>query len=358
MPRHPYQSLPASSFWRRSIADISYELVDPVVKAKFKIGTHDRVATAGSCFAQHIARHLRSSGFNYFVTETANPIVPANVAEKYGYGAFTARYGNIYTSRQLVQTLHRAYGLFSPLDDAWCRADGRFFDPYRPQIQPDGFASSAEYQSDRHQHFAAIRQAIERLDVFVFTLGLTEAWVSRVDGAVYPICPGVAAGDFDETKHVLVNLSVRDVIDDLNAAIEFILAKNAQARFLLTVSPVPLVATAEPRSVLVSTTYSKSVLRVAAEEVSQACNTVAYFPSYEIITGNYTRGRYFADDLRSVTEEGVSHVMRLFMEHYASVDPGADSGGEVRARSDDRMLQELAQVISVICDEEVLDRDG
>ncbi len=145
------------------------------------------------------------------------------------------------------------------------------------------------------------------------------AWMEQYIGFVQVL----RQWDFDETKHVLVNLSVRDVIDDLNAAIKFILAKNAQARFLLTVSPVPLVATAEPRSVLVSTTYSKSVLRVAAEEVSQAYNTVAYFPSYEIITGNYTRGRYFADDLRSVTEEGVSHVMRLFMEHYASVDPEA-----------------------------------
>ena len=36
-----------------------------------------RIASAGSCFAQHIARHLRQTGFNFLVTETAHPMVPA-----------------------------------------------------------------------------------------------------------------------------------------------------------------------------------------------------------------------------------------------------------------------------------------
>ena len=87
---------------------------------------------------------------------------------------------------------------------------------------------------------------------------------------------------------------------------------------ILTVSPVPLTATAEDRGVLVSTTLSKSVLRVAAEEISRERDYVAYFPSYEIVTGNYTRGAYFGEDLRSITEAGVAHVMRLFMKHYTS----------------------------------------
>ena len=122
---------------------------------------------------------------------------------------------------------------------------------------------------------------------------------------------------------------------------------------------MPLVATAEDRSVLVSTTYSKSVLRVAAEEVARGCDYVAYFPSYEIITGAYNRGGYFAEDLRSVTEAGVAHVMRLFMKHYA-LDSAAtpsvvdhDTVVTERVRSHAREMQEIARVI---CEEEMLDR--
>jgi len=360
MSRHPYQDLPKHSFWRHAVVRQSPSEVDPVVRGKFRIGRSDRVATAGSCFAQHIARHLREGGFNYWVTESAHPIVPAHIALRFGYGVFTARYGNIYTSRQLLQTLLRAYGYFRPLDDVWRRDDGRLIDPFRPQIQPDGFASLTEYGADRQQHFAAIRRMVEELDVFIFTLGLTETWISLEDGAAYPLCPGVGGSQFDRTRHAFVNLSVSDVVNDMQQAISMIRACNPGARFVLTVSPVPLVATALDRSVIVSTAYSKSVLRVACESLS-AADDVAYFPSYEIITSNFSRGRYFGEDLRSVTEEGVRHVMSLFMRHYTNGEQAADlsAGSAVAEEAAAReQMAALESVVAVICDEEALDRNA
>jgi GSCFA family len=353
---HPYRSLPEHCFWRQSVARPAFGEVDPVVRPKFLISREDRVATAGSCFAQHIARHLAASGFHYLVTETPHPLVSSCDVASYGYGVFTARYGNVYTPRQLIQLLRRAYGQFTPADDVWPRADGRLIDPFRPQIQPNGFASAAEYQADRRQHFAAIRRAIGALDVFVFTLGLTETWVSRIDGAAYPLCPGVAGGEFDEARHTFVNLSVQEVVADTEAAIDLIRAVNPTARVILTVSPVPLVATAEDRSVLVSTTYSKAVLRVAAEQISAGRDYVAYFPSYEIITGNHAGGRYFDADLRSVTSEGVAHVMRLFMRHYAGGAASAPAPINEQDRAEAETLRQMQDGAKVICDEVALER--
>jgi hypothetical protein len=372
MSKHPYQNLPKHCFWRSAVTQTPPADVDPVVAPKFSISKTDRVATAGSCFAQHIARHLSSGGFNYFVSEKAHPHVPPHVANEFGYGLFTARYGNIYTSRQLLQLLRRVYGLFAPIDDMWVHDGGRRIDPFRPQIQPCGFSCEAEYWADREQHFAAVKRAVEQLDVFVFTLGLTEVWLAREDGAAYPLCPGVAGGNFDEMRHRFVNLRAADVVADMNAALGIIRSKNAKARFILTVSPVPLVATAADRSVLVSTTYSKSVLRVACEEVAADHDDVAYFPSYEIITGSFNRGRYFASDARSVTEEGVAHVMRLFMRHYASESLGrrADSGpmqdepkriGQANERADQDAVEDrraIQEVVAVMCDEEQLDANA
>jgi len=87
-------------------------------------------------------------------------------------------------------------------------------------------------------------------------------------------------------------------------------------KILLTVSPVPLVATYEKRHVLVSNTVSKSVLRVAADEVERAFDNVIYFPSYEIITSPANSGKYYQDDLRRVTDIGIDHVMRVFSKHF------------------------------------------
>jgi hypothetical protein len=324
------------------------------VKFPFRISPRHRVVTAGSCFAQHIARHLKAGGFHFLETESAHPLLRRGRAEQYGYGVFSARYGNIYTSRQLLQLVQRAYGQFLPKDSAWLN-DGRYFDPFRPSIQPNGFPNLVELERDRAQHLAAVRLAIESMDVFVFTLGLTETWSNALDGAAYPICPGVAGGEFDPTQHRLLNLSVADVVNDMKAAIGLIRQRNPNVKVILTVSPVPLMATAEDRHVLVSTVYSKSVLRVAADVVTRELVDVAYFPSFEVITGAFNRGAYFAEDLRSVREEGVEHVMRLFFQH--ATEPATaitDAAPSPPAEQEIDFDKRLSDVVNVLCDEDRL----
>jgi hypothetical protein len=347
--------LPDHRFWRRAISNRPQAEVDPVVSAPYQIQKTDRIVTAGSCFAQHVARYLKNAGLNFMVTETAHPITPPDLAEAYGYGLFTARYGNIYTARQLLQLFLRAYGQFIPQEDVWLEADGRYTDPFRPRIQEDRFHSMEEYQVDRAHHFACVRRAFEELDIFVFTLGLTECWVSREDGAAYPICPGTGGGEFDPTKYRFINFDVEQVTADLEQFIALLRSINPRSRVIFTVSPVPLVATAEDCHVLVATTYSKSVLRVAAQMLTQKCTGVTYFPSYEIITGSYSRGAYFDEDARTVLETGVDHVMRLFLRHFTVIGDSREPAAQaVEARFDEH-TETMKHLVEVACDEEALE---
>lgn len=319
--------------------------VDPVAPPRFVIDRGSKIATAGSCFAQHISRSLLQHGFNYYVAEQA-PELAAEEARHRNYGVFSARFGNIYTARQLVQLFDRAYGAFDPGERHWVRSDGRFVDPYRPQIEADGYASPEALEASRAGHLSDVRRMFENLDVFIFTLGLTEAWRNKADGAVFPLAPGVAGGAFDPGLHEFVNFDVPEVVADLDRFIQQILKVNPRARIILTVSPVPLMATYEDRHVLVSTTYSKSVLRVAADAIRRRHANCEYFPSYEVISGNHTRGAYFDQDLRTVTPEGVEHVMRMFFAYYASGDA---------INADDHRLRELTSVSEIVCEEEAID---
>ncbi|WP_158269011.1 GSCFA domain-containing protein [Ensifer sp. NM-2] len=327
--------------------------VDIVSPSRLAITQQDKVATAGSCFAQHIAARLSGSGFNYLVTERPHSTLPMDVARAHNYGIYSARFGNIYTVAQLHQLIDRVYGAFMPAEDVWFDMSGRIDDPFRPGIEPSGFPTMEEYLRDRAQHFAAVREMLETMTVFIFTLGLTECWSSKQDGAVYPLCPGVAGGSFSAERYEFQNHSLARMNAELDGFISKLKEINPNCRVILTVSPVPLAATYEPRHVLVSTTYSKSALRVLAEEAVQRHPHVEYFPSYEIITGSFNRGGYYAEDLRTVRSEGVDHVMRLFMRHFTDGSSAPDIGSvdEPKAESTHVIAKTIADLV---CEEAIL----
>lgn len=351
MSNHPYRGRPPFTYWSSGVAGVAPGLFDPVTEAGFKVAPDDKVGTLGSCFAQHLARSIQASGYNYFVAETAP--TGATAAQAESYGVFSARYGNVYTVRQALQLLERAFDGRTFEDTAWTSGD-RWRDAFRPNVEPSGFESVDALLRDRARHLAAVRTVFSKSNILVFTLGLTEAWVSVRDGAVFPLAPGVAAGEYDSERYAFVNFDYLDVRRDLEVWIQRVKHINPDVRILLTVSPVPLAATFENRNVWTSTAYSKATLLAVARDVSKSHDLVDYFPSYEIITSPLTEGRYFADDLRSVREVGVAHVMRLFRRHYFSEVPGKvdhkDREGDMRFQ-----LDQQREASSVICDEELLD---
>lgn len=345
---HPYKGKPDYCFWKKSISSIPKSEVDPVVDFGLTIKPNQKIATAGSCFAQHIAKKLSASGYNYYVAETAPAHYSPQEASQQGYNVFSARYGNLYTTRQLLQLFDRAFGAFETTLKSWQRPDLTYVDPFRPQITPEGFKDIESLLASQQSHLSYVKDMFENLDVFVFTLGLTEAWRHKEDGSIIPIAPGITGGEMDPSQYEYINFTKSNVKKDLVEFIEKLKLVNPKADIILTISPVPLMATFEDRHVLVSTTVSKSILRVVADEICHENTHCHYFPSYEIITGNFNRGDYYADDLREVKPEGVDHVMRLFMQHCTSSD------SKEIPTAEKINLTELEQII---CDEELLHVD-
>ena len=183
----------------------------------------------------------------------------------------------------------------------------------------------------------------ESLDVFIFTLGLTEAWEACADGTVYPTAPGTIAGNYDPGAYRFRNFRHSEIMEDLREFWELLRSVNPTAKLLLTVSPVPLSATASSNHVLVATTYSKSVLRSVAGEVSEEVSDIGYFPSFEIICSHPSRAIFFEEDMRTVTETGVEFVMDHFFRSSQVGSPASERGVEGHGND-------------LICDDELLDR--
>ena len=323
--KSPYIGLKPSRFWRTGVSEAHPLTVADLYQKKFAIGASDMIATAGSCFAQHVANHLRTNGFSVMDVESSRAFLPPDVAKEFGYGIYSARYGNIYTVRQLLQLARDAdRGTVDPLN-IWTKGD-RFYDAVRPNIEPNGFDSPEEVTILREQHLAAVKRLFRRMNVFIFTLGLTEAWVDKRTDRVFPTAPGTIAGDFDPSIHEFKNFTYDEIRADFVEFLDLVRARNRGLKVILTVSPVPLTATATDNHVLVATTYSKSVLRAVAGSLADTYPNMDYFPSYEMIASPWSKGFFYEANMRAVNPGGVTAVMRVFFEQHGTVERQAAEG--------------------------------
>lgn len=313
---HPYENLPDNRFWRKAIAERYNLSISDLYTKKFDINFEDKIATCGSCFAQHIGRKFKVNGFNYFDVEPAPKNLSATDAAQNGYGIYSARYGNVYTAEQLNQLFDQAFQDKLVALDVWKRSDGKYVDPYRTNIKLSGYESEKEVLAARREHLYAVKKMFLELDLFVFTLGLTEAWRDKKTQNVYPLCPGTSAGKFDAGKYEFVNFDYEQTLQAMQQFYDKLMKVNPSAKILLTVSPVPLTATAEDRHVLVSTVESKSILRAVAGKMASQHNNVDYFPSYEIVSSHPFKGSFYKTNLRQVRPEGVDFVMSHFFKQH------------------------------------------
>jgi hypothetical protein len=326
MGKNPYSELPKSAFWKTGVVQENPYAIEEIYKKKFNVSLKENIATAGSCFAQHNSRHLKNNGYNVLDVEPPPPGLPEDLHQKFGYSMYSARYGNIYTVRQLLQLSQEVAGEWTPQNYIW-EKDGKFYDALRPAIEPEGFDSSDEVQEHRQFHISRVKELFENLDLFIFTLGLTEMWVHKESGTIYPTAPGTLVGQFDENLYEFKNAQFGEVINDFNKfqnVLKKIRGCKSFAKVLLTVSPVPLTGTASGKHILVSTVYSKSVLRSVAGQLSTTQGHIDYFPSYEIVTNPRMHSIAFSDNLRSIRDETVQNVMKHFFREHPRVSDSSD----------------------------------
>ena len=298
---NPYLGLTDKSFWKKAIVEKTPTTLNNIYTKKFSISQSDKIATAGSCFAQHVSRSLKSNGFKVIDKESSD---------------YSANYGNIYTVAQLLQLTKESISAIPIADIAWDK-DGRFIDALRPGAITSPLDSSEDVSQHRLKHLHAVRSVLQELDVFIFTLGLTEAWIRLEDQVVFPSAPGVIAGEFNPELFEFKNYEFNSIITDFKEFVDT--AKSFRQgrpfKIILTVSPVPLTATASGKHILVANTYSKATLRTVAATLSED-PLIDYFPSYEIVTNPRYHLDSYDSNLRTVKQSTVENVMTYFFSEH------------------------------------------
>ena len=194
-----------------------------------------------------------------------------------------------------------------------------------------GSQSSDAYWYDEHERGGAIKwtpkdeqenykRAFLEADGFVFTFGLAEVWSDKETGGVF--WRGVPQKMFDAERHEYRLTTVEENEENILRTIDLIKQNCGDKPIILTLSPVPLKATFKNVSCMTADCVSKSILRVAIDNVTaKKIAGVYYWPSFEIVkwVGCHTDDPAFGMDdgiSRHVSRKMVSVILDGFIKHF------------------------------------------
>jgi hypothetical protein len=296
----PYNDKENKNFWRTAVANL--KLGSDIFESLHNISIKSeniKIASVGSCFAEHVGRWLTLNNFTF----SRSTLFTERVS--------SFAFGNIYTPKCFLQWLDYDSKKPHRFDIYHCQKSDVYYDLLRPTININGYTSKKELIKQRQLAKSELHNTIQSCNVLIFTLGLTEAWKDN-DNVFYPSCPGVIAGQFDDEIFTLHEFNYNEVLSALIEIKAKLKAINPEIKVILTVSPVPLTATATSNHILVANQYSKSILRSVAGYLSNTDSDFEYFPSYELITVNNENDFRFERNRRTVSMEGVDYVMQHF----------------------------------------------
>ncbi|RED46141.1 GSCFA domain-containing protein [Aestuariispira insulae] len=307
-------------FWPNPERDGGMDLRDilPFVHRHPILEKDTPLGTAGSCFAFELSHAMQRKGYNYVVTEPVpdgSDGVWADVGREGGELVdFCAHWGLLFNAPSFAQLAERAFGE-RDFGKKLIREDGpggqKFFsDPYREGVF---FADPESYLADLKRHIPAVRRALEECKVFTITPGLNECWQFLDDGTYFSRNPRGWAAQVMAKPRVL---TVEENITALQRFIDIVRHHNRDIKFIISLSPIPFLATwrAQDHHVVSANSHSKAVLRVAVEEVVARNKDCFYFPSYELITACLEAP--WTGDRRHVTREAVDRVMEMFNQMF------------------------------------------
>lgn len=312
-----------------------YPLASPTVTPSFRIGPEDTVFAIGSCFARNVEKALEGAGKRVLSREFDLGEIGASLED-------AANFFNKYSIHSVLnevrwalerETYPGAAALYQVGPDRWVDAQlgmARLDFPVETIL------------AFRHRYLDAMA-AVAQADVLILTLGYVETWFDRRLGLYLNVIPPTQMIKEDPSRFEFRVLSYADVLrglEDLHALLRR--HRTKPLKMLVTVSPVPLLATFRDMDVLVANAYSKSVQRAALDEFLLGKEGVDYFPSYEFVTLSNPTVAWSRGDYRHVSGDVVNRIMDNVLTRY--VDGGGPGGGGLSREallSSARMLSKL-----------------
>jgi hypothetical protein len=296
-------------------------------ETELRIQAGDKVFCIGSCFARNVEAALRKSGV----------VVESGMV--HGGALATADTFNLYNTESMLNELR--WGLDPAAvfgDDGFLPDRDGFADPHTAST---GSRTLERCRMLRNDIIATTRR-LKDCQFLVITLGLVEAWYDTRNEIYLNVRPPRALVHAEPSRFELHQLDYNDNCRALEAIVA-LLQQHAQpgVQMMLTVSPVPFVATFSLDDVVVANTYSKSVLRCVAQDFAARHANVHYIPVYDSVV-NTDPALAWDDDRIHVDADVVRMNITNFLAKTLS-DPRQQAAEKLEHRqARERLLQRKA----------------
>ncbi len=285
-------------------------LFTPSIRSGFKMRPDDKLFAIGSCFARGIEAALLARKIEVLSAAPEFASFQPVTQDVTALG-FTNKY-NTYSIYNELRWALDPEACF-PKDSIVDVDNGNAYDPHTNPTLP---LADLEETLRRRSIIQLVNARVAQCRVVIITLGLVEVWRDKIANTftnTTPL-PGALRNHPDRYEFHVSDFSQNFAnLEHIHALLSQFGHPGFQV--VVTVSPVPLMATFSTEDVVIANTYSKSTLRAVAQEWAAAYENVHYFPSYEIVL-NSERTVTWEDDLRHVRGPIVQHIMRIFLEHY------------------------------------------
>jgi hypothetical protein len=328
------------SWWNRRLADKSWAedsmicrvkkgVIFPAVPQKPVIKKDSNVYTLGSCFARRVEEALMAKGINCL----SNPVRVWSETCLKMYGELPSdpnEFVHLYNVPSMYYALRWALDPGFPFPKAGLvrLSTGHYRDYHSHDTQRfcDRFKTEEEMLLFHDTAFNQLFKGIAKCQVIIFTLGLIEAWFDHETGFYLNTTVDQQSVERFPGRYTFEVIDHQTNLDYLEK-IYALLKQHCPNPFhiFITVSPVPLGATFTERDILVATHFSKSLLRVLAEEWAWRHEEITYFPSYEMALYS-PRPEVWAEDQMHVTFECAMHIVDHFLEAHLAEPKRVEEG--------------------------------
>ena len=256
----------------------------PIEKYKNPIDYNSRIMSLGSCFAENMAEK-----FEYFKFQ--NSVNP---------------FGIIFNPMSIEKLVNRIVNKieFTEEDIFYHNDLWHCYEVHSElsNVNKDDFLNNLN--SILSENFKLISNATH----FIITYGTSWVYRNKTSNEIVANCHKVPQNQFD--KEIL---SVEIIEQSRKNTINLIHKINPNCNFIFTISPVRHI-----KDGFVENQRSKAHLITALQSAICNLQSVAYFPSYEIMMDELRDYRFYADDMLHPSQTAIDYIWIKFFENYVA----------------------------------------